>query len=405
MKKAHDSQKFHTGTILLISFSHLIHDVFGAFLAPLLPLLVQKLGFSYTLTGFLTVAQRFPSLLNPVLGAFADRIRLKYFLIFSPAVTAICMSLLGVAPSYAVLVILLMIMGVSSACYHVPTPVIIRHIAANRVGKGMSFYMFGGELARTLGPLLVVGAVGLWGLEGTYKLIPLGVIPSIFLYIKLKDVDVQKGFCSTAQATGRFQTFKNLFSVFAGLTGITLFMGAMKMAMTSFLPLYLTEKGYSVSIAGVSVAILQAGGVVGVLAAGYLSDRFGRKIIIFVVTIAAPLLMWIFLMNPGIFTLPILCILGFFLFSTGPVMLAIVQETNSEHPAYVNGIYMMTNFISNSLMSVATGALSDWIGFENMYRISTMWFLGIIPCLWLLPGEVHIPSFLSLKQLKEMKKK
>ncbi len=168
--------KFQTGTVVLIAFSHLIQDVYAAFLAPLLPLLIEKLGFSYALAGFLTAALNLPSLINPWLGALADRLRLRYFVIISPAVTAVSMSLLGLAPSYAMLLVLLTIAGIGSACYHVPTPVMITRIAGTQVGKGMSFYMFGGELARTIGPLVIVGAVSAWGLEATYRLI----IPGIF---------------------------------------------------------------------------------------------------------------------------------------------------------------------------------------------------------------------------------
>lgn len=52
--------------------------------------------------------------------------------------------------------------------------------------------MVGGELARTAGPLLVTAGVSLWGLEGLYKLMPLGILASVVLYIKLKDFDINR---------------------------------------------------------------------------------------------------------------------------------------------------------------------------------------------------------------------
>ncbi len=388
--------KFQTGTVVLIAFSHLIQDVYAAFLAPLLPLLIEKLGFSYALAGFLTAALNLPSLINPWLGALADRLRLRYFVIISPAVTAVSMSLLGLAPSYAMLLVLLTIAGIGSACYHVPTPVMITRIAGTQVGKGMSFYMFGGELARTIGPLVIVGAVSAWGLEATYRLIIPGIFASIFLYLKLHNMPFQYAFHPNGIHTVSLrQTFYTLLPLFLGLTGVTLFMAAVKAAMISFLPSYLMAKGIGISFAGVSLAILQGGGVIGVLAAGYLSDTFGRKTILLLAAIASPLLMSLFLFAPGILISPILLLLGFFLFSTGPVILAIVQEVNSEHPAYVNGIYMMISFVVTSLVTVFVGALSDRIGFKNTYWVSVLWFLGTIPCLWLLPGRFTLPAFLA----------
>jgi len=49
------------------------HDIFTSFLAPLLPLIIQKLGLSLTLAGSLAAFQQLPSLINPFLGLLADR--------------------------------------------------------------------------------------------------------------------------------------------------------------------------------------------------------------------------------------------------------------------------------------------------------------------------------------------
>jgi FSR family fosmidomycin resistance protein-like MFS transporter len=391
MKIKPDAPKFQTANVILIAFSHLIHDIYGSFLAQLLPLLIEKLGFSYTMAGFLTVAQRFPSLLNPFLGVIADKISVRYFVIGAPTVTAISMSLLGLAPSYPVLVVLLVIMGISAACYHVPTPVMVKHIAGRQVGKGMSFYMFAGELARTVGPLVVIGVVSRWGLERTYWLILPGVLASLFLAAKFRHMPVHRTVHATP-SSGLGQTLVDMRATLLGLTGISIFLGGLKGAMVIFLPAYLTEKGASLVVAGVSLSVLEAGGVIGVLTSGTLSDRWGRKFVLLAAILAAPALMWIFLRNPGFLTFPILFLLGFFLLSNGPVMLAIVQESGSERPAYVNGIYMMINFVVGSGMTVIVGALNDRLGLDLTYRLVTWWFLGAIFCVPFLPGKLFARS-------------
>jgi FSR family fosmidomycin resistance protein-like MFS transporter len=104
---------FHTGQILGLSISHFIHDVYSSFLAPLLPLLIEKLSMSLTQAGFLSTIMQIPALLNPYIGILADRISVRYFIILAPAMTAVPMSLIGLAPSYAVLLILLFITGIS----------------------------------------------------------------------------------------------------------------------------------------------------------------------------------------------------------------------------------------------------------------------------------------------------
>ncbi len=145
--------------VLTISLAHLVHDVPTSFLAPILPLLMDKFGLSLMMAGMLDVYRRIPSLANPFLGLLADRICIRWFIILMPGITAALMSLLGIAPSYAFLTVLLLLSGVSSAIFHVTSPVMMRHVSTGRIGRGMSFYMLGGELARTLGPLIILGAV------------------------------------------------------------------------------------------------------------------------------------------------------------------------------------------------------------------------------------------------------
>ena len=43
---------FQTGKILALSVAHFVHDAYTSFLAPLLPLLIDKLSMSLTQAGF-----------------------------------------------------------------------------------------------------------------------------------------------------------------------------------------------------------------------------------------------------------------------------------------------------------------------------------------------------------------
>jgi FSR family fosmidomycin resistance protein-like MFS transporter len=64
-----------------------------------------------------------------------------------------------------------------------------------------------------------------------------------------------------------------------------------------------------------------------------------------------------------------LMILGFFLFASGPVLLAMVQDLGSERPAFINGIYMTINFFFGALTVMLVGFLGDKIGLFNTYEI------------------------------------
>jgi len=380
-------QKFQIGNVLTISVIHSIHDIYSSFLAPLLPLLIEKLNLSYALVGVLTVIQRIPSLLNPVVGMIADRLAVRYFIISAPAITAISMSLLGVASHYTVLAILLFIMGIGSALFHVPGPVMIKQVSGNRVGKGLSFYMLGGEIARTLGPLTVLGAISLWGLAGTYKLIPFGILASVVIYFKFKNIPLQPGRKPAESITGLSNPSRKLIRFFIILAGINFFRGIIRSALTTFLPTYLTVTGASLWLAGISLSIFQFAGAIGTFWAGSLSDKIGRKQTLLIITITTPILLGLFIFSEGVWRILILVLLGFFVLAYGPVLLAVVQDVDSHRPAFVNGIYMTISFLMASVTSVLIGALGDWVGLVNCYKlIAAIGLGGIFFVLWL-PGR------------------
>ncbi|MCD4745329.1 MAG: MFS transporter [Bacteroidales bacterium] len=375
-----DSKKFQTGKILIISFAHLLHDIYTSFLAPLRPLLIDKLDISLSMSSLLDIFQRIPFLLSPILGIIADKTQVRYFVIFTPAITAVLMSLLGVAPSFIILVILLFVVGISSALFHVPTPVMIKKVAGNKTGKGMSFYMLGGEIARTLGPLVITGAVSLWGLEGTYKLIPFGIIASLILYVKLRKIKISDDFKRKNKQIGIKQTFIKLLPFFIILACITFFRAIMKSGLTAFLPTYFfNEKGETLWFANSALAVLQLAGAAGTYFSGTLSDKIGRKTTLLIIIILTPIFVWFFVNTEGLLSILILILTGFFLFAPGPILLALVQDVAHERPAFINGIYMTMIFLVGSLSVVLTGILGDWIGLEKTYLISAFIALGAIP--------------------------
>ncbi len=329
--------------------------------------------------------QRLPALFNPVVGIIADKKDFRPFIIMAPAITAISMSLLGAAPTYTVLAILLFTMGIGSTLFHVPSPVIIKRVAGDRVGKGLSLYMLGGETARTLGPLVILGAVSLWGLEGTYRLIPLGIIASLVLYSKLSHINSSREVAN--KRIGLKSTFKKHLVFFTILASIAFFSGFMKSALTVFLPTYMHLQGKSLWMGGAALVILQFAGAGGTLFFGSISDRIGRKPSLLIIAITSPVFMWLLAAGNGFFTIPILVIMGFLLFASTPVLLAIVQDINSERPAFINGIYMSITFLMGALAVMLVGIISDWIGLGNTYKLSAVLALGAIPFISMLPDR------------------
>jgi len=383
------STKFQSGKVLTISIGHFIHDVYTSFLSPLLPLLIEKLGISYTLAGLLDVVRKIPSLFNPLIGLMADRICIKYLIILAPAASTITSSLLGLAPSYPMILVLLFTTGISSSLFHVPSPVAIKSFSGNKTGLGMSFYMVGGEFARSVGPLLITAAVSYWGLEGSYKVMPLGLIASLLLFLKLRNVEeiVKKNKLNKQEKDKK--AIKKLIPLFITIAGFILFRASMKSALTLYLPTYLSLKGESLWLASISLSIFQFAGAAGTLLAGYISDKIGRRTTLLITAVVSPFLMWAFIYSSSILVFPVLIVTGIIVFAQGPVLLALFQDTDTKQPAFVNSIYMTINFAVNSLMVLFVGALSDFIGMDLTFKISAILALVAIPFIYFMPKKIN----------------
>jgi len=377
-KKIEHKEVFQSGNVTIIAISHFLHDIYTSFLAPALPLIIEKLQISYGLSGILAVIQRIPSLFNPAVGILADKMKMRYLVIASPLVTGTAMSLIGIAPGYIFLAILLLISGISSTFFHVPTPVMIKKVAGNRLGKGMSYYMVGGELARTAGPIIIFGVISLWGLEGTYKMIPLGFIASGLMYYRLRNIEISSRMSHSKWRISYRKVFLKYMPVFSITAGITFFLGAMKASLTLYLPTFLKSQGETLFFSDVSLSVLQLAGAAGTFVSGTISDKFGRTRTLLAITLLAPFLMFLFLNAEGIWKMITPGFIGFFLFAPNSVLLALIHDQRTSNMAFLNGTYMLINFFISASMVTIVGFLADQIGFDKTFRLAAFFSFGAI---------------------------
>lgn len=381
--EATDVERFHAPAVIATAGGHFVHDTYTAFLAPLLPAFIAQFGLSTTQAGALSVFYQWPSLIQPYIGYLADRISMRYALILAPAITATMMCLLGIAPGYAMMAALLLVAGVSSAGLHAVGPVIAGRLSGRNLGRGMSFWMVGGELGRTVGPLIVVSAVSLWGLPGTAWLMVGGWLASAALYLWLRNAADRPRQGVTARPWRA--ALRAMRPLLVPLTGLLVTRFFLTVALSTFLPTFLSREGASLWLAGASLSVLQAAAVVGALVGGSLSDRFGRKTVLATMTVAGPLCLFLFLAARGWAQFPLLLLLGFSVMSGTPVIMALVQESYPQNRALANGIYMALNFLLMAVVTIALGALGDRFGLRPAFMVSAVIFLAGLPLIWLLP--------------------
>lgn len=379
--EAHD---FQAGRVITIAVGHTVHDMYASFLAPLLPTFITNMALSKTEAGLLMVFLQSPSVLQPVIGHLADRVNLRALVILGPAVTGVLMSLLGVAPAYGVLALMLTLVGFSSAAFHSVAPPLAGRLAGRRLGRGIGFWMVGGEMGYTIGPILLVSAMQLLGLRGLPWLMIIGVLTALFMASHLSAA--QTAPAGNVRVGSWRQVLPGMKPLLLPLIGITVLRSPMVAALTTFLPVFLRDGGASLWVAGASLSILQAAGVAGALTAGSVSDSLGRKRTLALLLATAPLCMLAFLSTRGLPQVGMLLLLGFTSLCVPTVLTALVQESFPEHRALANGIYGSMNFIIYALAVALAGAIGDWIGLRAAFLLGAGATLVALPLLLLFPG-------------------
>ena len=375
-------QDFQLDQVAPIAGAHFVHDTYTAFIAPLLPIIIEKLSLSLTAVGSLTAIMQLPALMNPFIGYMADIVSVRYFVILAPAVTATLVGILGLANSYFQLALILFGIGVSVSAFHAPAPAMIARVSGRQVGLGMSLFMAAGELSRAAGPLIAVWAVSTWTLEGIWRTMFVGWAASFILYLRLRHVPARSDKLGSLQSVTPV-----LRSFFLPIGIFYLFRNMLFACLTTFLPTYMTSQGASLGLAALSLSILEIAGVAGALLSGPLSDRLGRKPVLLVSIFLASILTLIFLNVGGWLTVPVLLILGFSFLATTPVVLAMVQDQMPDHRALGNGIFMVIVFLLQAVALFLVGFLGDRIGLYATFTLSALMALLSIPVILILPNS------------------
>jgi FSR family fosmidomycin resistance protein-like MFS transporter len=386
---ASGAEGFQTRHVISVSLAHALHDMYASFLPPLLPALMARLSLSNTQAGLLAFVSSSPSLLQPAIGYLADRASLRYFVVLAPALAATMMSLLGVAPRYAVAALLVAVAGLNSAAFHAASPALAGQLSGGRLGRGLGLWTVGGSLGYAMGPVLVATAVNVATLRGTPWLMLGGWMGSGILYLRLRNVTLKP---TTTDAAGSWRRgMEDMRPILAPATGIVLARAMAFAATFTFLPTLLTTQGLDLWLAGISLSLVHVASAGGALLAGSASDSLGRRAIASISILTSPILLLALVLLPGWPQIPVLIGLGLTMPATYVILMALVQESCPDNRALATGVLLSVTFISESLGAVVLGALADLMGMPLAFAVSAIVLLASLPLALLLPRETQTP--------------
>lgn len=374
-------------TIVRMAAVHMMVDGYGNILAPLLPLLIPRLGLNLATAGVLTMLfQLAASVAQVGFGYLADRWRPRVQIVVGPLLAVLGLSFIGVATSAPMLAAILILGGLGGAAFHPPAAALAHRLGGDRRGLAMSVYISGGTLGFSLGPLLFAPFAQYAGLTWSPLLAIPGLIVVSFFISRVPP------YPPVTKSTAGFGALRPYARHLTLLYLIVVLRTMTSLSFATFVPVMLTRQGESVSYAGVAVAIyLFASGVGGFLG-GPSADRFGpRRVIMLSLVAACPFLLAAPFQTGWLFVV-LLSLGGLFLQSTLPVNVTFGQMLAPVSAATVSSLMMGFAWGTGGLSVPLVGMIADRFGIEHTLVGLALVPLAAAALALALPANARIPT-------------
>ena len=378
------------GILAAISFCHLLNDMMQSLLPALYPMIKSSYALSFAQIGLLTFTFQFTaSLLQPLVGAMADKTPRPYSLAIGMGFTLLGLLLLAYAASYQLLLIAAALIGTGSSVFHPESSRVARMASGGKHGLAQSVFQVGGNLGTSAGPLLAAFVVLPHG-QSSVAWFSLAALLGILLLINVGHWYKAHGVSRLARAagTGRAAPRRHVAVALVVLMMLVFSKYVYLASISSYFTFYLIEHFHlPVRSSQLHLFVFLASAAIGGMIGGPLGDRFGSKYIIWV-SILGVLPFTLLLPHANLFWTGVLTVpIGLILASAFPAIVVYAQDLLPGRTGTVAGLFFGLAFGMGSIGAAVLGRLADRVGVDTIYQICA--FLPLIGLLAAFLPNLH----------------
>jgi FSR family fosmidomycin resistance protein-like MFS transporter len=363
------------GIIVAVSYAHFSNDMLQSLLPAIYPNLQLALALNFLQLGAITFAyQVTASLLQPLIGSFADRRPTPLALPAGTLFATAGLCVLAISHNYPTLLIGACLLGVSSAVFHPEASRVARMASGQQPGLAQSLFQVGGNVGSAMGPLAAALVVARWGQTSLvffalFGLLATVVLWNVALWYKHEGIARLKAAAkhlSSAIAIPR----KTVTSGIAILLVLIFSKYFYLVSITNFLTFYLIKRfGVTTQASQLHLFAFAAAIAVGTIAGGPLGDRFGRKYIIWF-SILGTLPFSMLLPYVDLFwSVPVTIVIGLILASAFPAIVVYAQDLVPGKVGMISGLFFGFAFGMAGVGAAVLGALADRVGIIPVYQV------------------------------------
>ena len=373
----------------ILSAGHLFTDLNQGAVAALLPFLVAERGLSLAAAGTLVLAATVSSsVVQPLFGIFSDNRPLPALMPLGVLSAGIGMALVGVSPSYPLILLCVILSGIGVAAFHPEAARFANYVSGTRRARGMSFFSVGGNAGFALGPALATPLVLAFGLPGTLFLgLPAAAMAAVLFLeasrmLSFKPEESENGREESVQATEHWGPF-------ARMVGVVTVRSFVYFGLVAFVASYYERVlGTSPAFGNTALTVMLSSGAVGTLVMGPLADNFGRRMVVGASMLLLPPLIYGFTLVGPFLGMALLALVGALTVGTFGVTVVMGQEYLPGRIGLAAGITMGLSIGLGGLGAPALGFLADNAGLSvTMLVIAALPIIGLVLALTL-PSKV-----------------
>jgi FSR family fosmidomycin resistance protein-like MFS transporter len=360
-------------------------------LPALYPMLRSSYRLSFTQIGLLTFTFQFTaSLLQPLVGAFADKSPRPYSLATGMGFTLVGLVLLAFADSYALLLFAAALIGTGSSVFHPESSRVARMASGGKHGLAQSVFQVGGNFGTSAGPLLAAFVVLPRG-QSSVAWFSIAALLGIVVLINVGHWYKTHGITRLARAAGSQAPSATRGHVVLAITVLLALVFSKYVylaSITSYYTFYLIDHFHvSVRTSQLLLFVFLASAAVGGMAGGPLGDRLGSKYIIWA-SILGVLPFTLLLPHANLFWTCVLTVpIGLILASAFPAIVVYAQDLLPGRTGMVAGLFFGLAFGMGSVGAAVLGKVADHIGIDFVYQLCA--FLPLIGLLAAFLPNVH----------------
>ncbi len=361
------------GRVILTGFTtaHFTHHISNSLLNPLLPFIRDAFGLTYGQAGWLVSAFSMSlGFSNAPIGMLADRYGARRVVVFGLFLTGVVSLAVGRAGGYWPLLALLIVMGLIHGSYHAPASALMAGIyPVSSRGSAIGLHITGGHLAFFVVPALagwLVIRTGSWTTPYIwFAWAP--VAAGVWLwYLVPKDATRRK------RSPGDASMLSELGGVVRSvgpLVSVSIVVQVVQAALFAFLALYLVDvRGIEPAWAAVLFGVPPLAGILGAPAAGYLSDRVGRRAVILIAMgLMGPAFLALTMVPNQFVLLPLILVGISAAMRQGPTEVLVMDTAPPHRRATALGGYHMLVQQSGGVAAPVFGALAGLIGLDAAF--------------------------------------